>query len=477
MTAIEQKINEGYFVQSIEDKPGPDGTPGFEITLIRGNETPLKWWIYGGKDGAPGASGAPGRAGTQWSIGSSGTWVSVDADGTTTDTHIPAVGDKAPVPKNGKWVFFEWDPNTNSYDSVPTSYVADTLSTHLIDNGSYYVLYVPMQEKTPEGQLVYNADGTEHWILAEITLPKWAQAIEGPVYFKILGYAEISADTARLLDDGTVDLYWEYWHINLHHPAEGPAFSPDDEKWKWKWVDTLFADMKTDKYSIPSLYEKEIAVVFSLNRPQSYMDTVKIGLYDSQDKKLGIIALDQAQPLSQILTKTKVSSGSNSDTLYYARLRTETAALILPIQVQKNRVYYRLVAENNDNLRSELSASTIGLNRQTIPSELNVFNVDHSGPIPGPPDTFLIQARDTIPISIVSPEKIYDYYIDSLRGGGHLPYVAFGDSTEGYYNYKTFTVDSPKTLTDPPYLFRLGVYKLQKDGAVYIDTILIKSVF
>jgi hypothetical protein len=313
-------------------------------------------------------------------------------------------------------------------------------------------------------------------IYAEIMLPKWAQSPTGPVYFKIIGYAEIEADTARLLDDGTVDLYWDYWHINLQNKTENLAVQPGDEKWKWNWVDTLFADMSVDKYTIPTLKEKEIAVVFSLNRPQSYLDTATIGLYDSQDRKLEIIALDPAQPLSQILTKTK-GSGSNGDTLYYARLRTETAILIPPSSVQKSRVYYRLVAENGDNLRSELSASTIGLKYQTIASKAVVQKVAGFGVIP--PDTFLVHARDTnnFEFSPLDSVKIFDYYIDSLRGGGHLPFVTFGDSTAGYQNYKTFTVDSPQTPAGDPYHFRLNVYKLQKDGSVYIDTIRIKAVY
>jgi hypothetical protein len=232
--------------------------------------------------------------------------------------------------------------------------------------------------------------------------------------------------------------------------------------------------MSTDKYSIPKLQgAQNIALVFSLNRPKSYLDTVQLGLYDSQNRKLGILAFDQPQRLSQLFT-TKVG-GSNGDTIYYARMKTEATATIPQTSVQRGKIFYRLIVENGDDLRSEFSATTLNFARTTIPGELKVLTVAGSGVIP--PDTFLVHASDTNQISINSPEKIYDYYLDSIRGLGPLRHVTFLDSTDGYHNYRTFKVDSPQNAAQDPYHFRLNVYKLQKDGAVYIDTIRIKAVY
>jgi hypothetical protein len=471
---IQDKINEGFIVKSVTNKPNGD-KPGFEIIIVDGNGNELDpWWIYGGADGASGANGANGRDAAQWSI-VNGVWVSTDWQGTQTVTGIPARGSQSPEIKDGRWVFYTWDDDCRCYDTIPTSYKADSLSTYIVDLGEYYELFVPIQEKDPSGQFVVNPDGTPKWIIQRIKLPKWLTEFKPPVYFRILGYATVvGTDSLKILDR---DLSLNYWYIDsLYNHTEGTMVTHSDDIWKWDLnINGGPPYMQESEFIIPQLQNDNIAVVFSLNKPQSYMnalDPLKLRLYDSKDRKLELIQFEQPVLLDRLLTK----GGSNGDTIYYARMKNESYPPLASANVPKGNIYYRLILESGDSIRSELASSTIAFSRYTIiPEELDVYPAV-TGSTLIVPDTFQVQSSSTLSrIVSISPlipgdtGKIYGYYIDSLKGGGLLPHVTFGTPPI------SFKVDSP-TTGQPDYEFLLGIYKLQMNGAIYIDTIKIKAV-
>jgi hypothetical protein len=465
---IQDKINEGFIVKSVTPRSNGD-KPGFEIAIVDGKGEVQTWWIYGGADGAAGANG---HDGTQWSIVND-MWVSTDYQGTTTHTGIPASGSKSPEVKDGHWVFYTWNVNCTCYDTIPTSYKADSLSTYIVDLGEYYELFVPIQEKDPSGQYVVNPDGTPKWTTQRIKLPKWLQSSQPPVYFRILGYATVvGADTLRILDR---DLSLNYWYIDsLYNHTEGTRVTHGDDIWRWELNPNGGPPyMQEAEYIIPQLQNENIAVVFSVNRPQSYMsalDPSKLRLYDSKERKLELIQFEQPVLLDRLLTK----GGSNGDTIYYARMKNESYPPLAPANVPKGNIYYRLILE--DSIRSELATSTIAFSRYTIvPNELEVAPAV-SGSTLISPDTFQVQSSSTqsrvvtiLPSVLGDTSKIYGYYIDSLKGGGLLPHVTIGTPPI------SFKVDSP-TTGQSDYEFLLGIYKLQMNGAIYIDTIKIKSI-
>jgi hypothetical protein len=467
LAEMQKKIDAGYVVKSVTPKPN-NGKDGFEI-IVEGNGGQQTWWIYGGADGAPGANGHDGAT---WSIGPLGTWVRTDFNGTSVDSKIPAAGNKSPEVKEGYWVLYSWNTDCECYLEIKTGYKADSLSTYVVDFPEYYELWVPVQLKDGSDELLFNPDGTPVCKYETITLPKWLQTAKEPIYFRILGYATLAgADTLKIIEN---DLSLKYWYVNLHNRTEDTVVTQEDEIWKWT-LKPAPPYMLTGEYIIPQLQDETIAVVFSLNRPQSYINSLNLsnlGLYDSKDRKLELVSFDQPVLLDRLLTK----GGSNGDTIYYARMRNISIPYppIQPSAVPKGRIYYRLALE--DSVRSELAASTIEFSRYTpetgeVPATYSV-----SGGTFLLPDSFLVQALPATDRNVriqTSPaadtSKIYGYYIDSLKGGGHLRRVTIiGDPP-------SFQVDSPAT-GEPDYGFSLGVYKLQMNGSIYIDTIKIKAV-
>ncbi|MDR1259103.1 MAG: hypothetical protein LBK65_07505 [Tannerellaceae bacterium] len=453
LTDIQDKINGGYIVKSVENA-SQDGRNGFRITFVgpNGDET------HTILSGATGAAGADGHDGMRWMI-ENGMWVSYDWNSTRTEWNIPATP-RSPEIQQGYWVFYtNWDQSCTCYDTVRTNLAADSLATYIVDHGQYYDLFVPVQKEVG-GVLLTNDDGKPVTEMKMIQLPKWQGEAEPPLFFKILGYAEIvNSDTFRLQD-----LLLDYSITDsLYNFTDGYRVTGDSAIWKWEWK--RGAPIVENTYIVPYLGDKEIAVVFSINKPATYIKSLNpsnLGLYDSKNQKLSLVAFDQPiERLSGLLTR----GGTNGDTIYYARMVSGASPKTLPSPAS-TPVYYRLVIE--DSIKSDFASHTIQLfPYSATPGAFGVIDNNNTSvhPTSGPPDTFDVQ-RNTLHSVVFYGAAYYDYYITNDSAAS---VVWSGNTSSTVDNYKKFNV------TAPNYTFPLSIRKLQVNGAIYLDTIIIRS--
>ncbi|MDR1500010.1 MAG: hypothetical protein LBI58_03420 [Tannerellaceae bacterium] len=465
---IQKKIDNGYVIESVSSSGS-----GFVITFVGSGGSRQTYTITPGVDGAPGATGAPGKSAPLWQIDTLGMWTSCPVDGSSStciSSGRPA-SDKSPGINNGFWEFYKWNESKRGYDTIPSDYVADSLSTYVADHGQYYELFVPMQKRDSFGNPMVNEAGRPVTELVMIKLPKWLQDAEPPVFFKILGYAEIiNTDTFKLQD-----LNLTYYRIDsIYNFTDRYRVTADSSIWKWETkprVPILGYD-----YVVPEL-NRNIAIVFSINRPKTFIESLsssEIELHDSKGDSLRLVRIENPKSLSKgLITK----GGTNNDTLYYARMVSDgnkyTPGQAIPSSTAD--IYYRMVIQ--DSIKSDLASHTISLRRDSFSTTtLKSIVVRNSNnmqiwPISGGsnPDTFVVQAGVSHSVSLSPADFYYDHYVATNATGLTPSSVTLTGNTAPYYNYKRFIPASSVT-------FRLGVYKLQFDGKIYTDTIVIRSL-
>jgi hypothetical protein len=446
LKALQAKVDANKWVTNVTAI-----TDGFRITFSDNTSIDVKH----GTNGKDGERGPAGVNGTSWAISNENIWL---RDGESTGRY--ATG-PAPQVVDGKWVFIEWNNNKIDYDTIVTDYVADTLASYVVDFGQYYELYMPEQTTYMDPE-----DGEQktrlEWKMIE--LPKYNRALDPPLVFRFLGYGRvINEDTVQLVN-GDFNLTWWYLDQIRDWDGNGPL-TEQSSLWKWKWRGAQ--EIKTDSFMITELpANNRYAVVFSINRPN--ITTYKIELIDSKGNSLEAVALENARNFDNgLITK----AGSNGDTVYYARIKTQPyfpgeGSLIQ----QKGNIYYRLLV---DTFKSELSPYPINLkykyeglqkarvNNITDPSA----TADH--------DTFKIAYDDRTTdhsLTFTNTANLFDHYIytDSTR-------IAIDSIPAGSVLVpRTFRLDS--TLTPPAtYKFPIYVYTLHVDGTTDKDTVWIKA--
>jgi hypothetical protein len=459
---IKTKIDAGYLVTGVSHFD-ENGRTGIRLTLT-GPNGPETRDVYDGVPGAPGANGRDGTNGTTWTISEYGTWVSSDMNGTPSDTKIPATGNKSPEIKNGYWMFYTWNAEQTRYDTIQTNFVADSLSTYIVDHGQYYELFIPVQLTNAEGELLFNEANRPMTELKMIKLPKWIENPNAPLFFKILGYAEIIGTDTFYLQELNLD----YYKVDSFYNYTGNYRATlDSSIWKWEIKDKM--PFPEYNHIIPDIYNKKIAVVFSINKPKTFMRSLRsddIGLYDSRGMRLNFIGLETPDSLSGLIA---TRGGSNGDTLYYAMMRNDNG-YDLPIQGAA-KTYYRLVIQ--DSIRSEYSSSSIALLPAASITPSNIVQIRASDNtlatiFPGPPDTFDVKKSLQHSVSLSPSGIYYDYYISTSLPADSVA-LSVGSAT--YQNYKAFKINT----TNPNYMFPLGIYKLQLNGAIYVDTVIIRA--
>jgi hypothetical protein len=477
LTSIQEKINAGYIVESVTPLPA-SGTrgAGFRIRFIGPNGAE-EHDIYSGIDGAPGAPGAPGTNGKDaptWRIGANGMWEEcvIGANGTTCTASIYPASDKSPEVKNGLWVFYVWhdetiDPPTPAgYDTIPSNLVADSLSTYIVDHGRYYDLFIPVQLTDANGELLFNEAGRPVTVTKILKLPKWIEEQDAPLFFKILGYAEIiGTDTFSLQD-----LRLEYHKIDsLYNHTDRYEVTKDSAIWRWRMRPEMPIEYS---HIVPQLSNQRIAVVFSINKSKLFMESLvaeDLVLKDSREQRgLNFVGFNKPESLSGLLT---TKGGNNGDTLYYARMVNNNNLQSLGLIQGQEKIFYRLVIQ--DSIKSDFAAHTIAMIPVKItPSntiEVRANNLPLT-PVAGPPDTFNVTRNVANRVSLSPSNRYYDYYIWTDTLNFPVDSVILSGNT-GAENYKTFTVKADSI----GYEFPLGIYKLQMDGAIYVDTIVIRA--
>jgi hypothetical protein len=348
-----------------------------------------------------------------------------------------------------------------------------------VDFGAYYELYVPEKQKDASGNIVKDEEtGKDIVTWKYVQLPKYNPNPIPALVFKFLGYARVVGnDTADTVQMKPNDLNLTYWYLedDVHY---GDVYvSEEDPMWKWKWRKD--GELEANKFSVVELKKDSsfAAVVFSINRPKDYITNAgtKFELKDTKDQRLDVIKLDRPVLFEGgLITK----AGSNEDSVYYARMRSQEYSY-LPA-MQKEKTYYRLVID--DTIHSELSPYPIRLSHQlsnlhpTLPlPEAKVTHV-HVMPgdidIPATRDTVLVQYDDTH-----STDYFFKFNRDSLLFDHYIGTDSLGISFSAIPPdtiLKRFRIDTP-LATGGKYTFPINVYKLQKDGVIYVDTILIRT--
>ncbi|MDR1919195.1 MAG: DUF4988 domain-containing protein [Tannerellaceae bacterium] len=448
---IQDKIAAGKVIASVTAITG-----GFTITFTDGTS-------YSIVNGAPGATGATGAPGTEWII-QNGYWYN---NTTKTETSYRAIGANAPSPKiskDGYWILYNWNEAKKDYEPDTTDFVADVTVSYMVDYGTFYRLYVPEKKEDESGNIIKDEDGRDIVTWRPIDLPKHEPNPIPTLVFKFLGYARVvgnddTADTVQMKPD---DLNLTYWYLN-DISYDGTSVSEGHPMWKWRPRDE--GELEVNKFSVIELKNDSsyAAVVFSINRPKDYItkaDT-KFQLKDTKGQILEAIKLDR--PIlfeGGLITK----AGSNEDSVYYARMRSPE----YPYQpeIQKEKAYYRLVID--DTIHSELSPYPILLSH-LYPTPLPEATVDSvmPGNILTTTDTVLVPYNPVTRYSfkLNRDSLLFDHYI-----GTDSPRIDIPQETA----FKRFRID---TLLAPGerYTFPINVYKLQKDGVIYVDTILIRT--
>ncbi|MDR1555609.1 MAG: DUF4988 domain-containing protein [Tannerellaceae bacterium] len=460
---IQEKVDANKWVSSVTAISN-----GYRITFSDNTTIDINHGING-KDGEKGPQGEPGRNGTEWKI-IGGMWHNVT---TGESTHWYA-GDRSPEIVDGHWVFYEWSDAKIDYDTIVSDYVADTLASYLVDWGRYYELYMPFQSTDPTGVTSLT------WKM--IPLPKYKPDLDPPLVFNFLGYARIvgNGDTIQMVE-GDFDL--PYWYLEDIRDHNGNPVTENDPLWKWKWRRPQ-QDIVTGEFRIDKLSTKW-AVVFSINRPD--ITTLEMGLIDSRGSLLEAIAFPEKAKNFDKANGFITKASSNNDTVYYARMRTQT---YFPgqsvLDQQKGKVYYRLIIINNiknypNNLiepesspyKSELSPYPINLVYKY--AELQPATIENiTAPHPSSPrvaDTFKIAYDDEVTrhsIRFTNASSLFDHYIHTDSVGIDFAPVP-PDSVR-----RTFRLDT--TLTPPAtYKFPIDVYTLQVDGVIDSTRIWIKA--
>ncbi|MDR2810862.1 MAG: DUF4988 domain-containing protein [Tannerellaceae bacterium] len=484
LAEIQALIDKGMVVTSVVESP-----EGYVITFsdAKGNTVMTKE-VKHGKDGAA------GKDGTEWVILDS-MWYNATPPGSPTSYRAIArdgergADAKAPtVSDDGYWTFYEWNSVKGAYDTTTSKMMADTLLMYIVDFSDYYELYTPIQEKDAFGNPVMITDPVtgrqkvkRTW--DHIKLPKWKPDPEPTLFFKFIGYAKVlpGDSVVELL---TEDLNLQYtWMDFVRHGTT--QITEDSLMWKWKRRGT--GELVEDQFHIARLVGSDsLAVIFSINKSREYMNLLgdpsssrsDFQLRNSRNEPLTAVRLDRPKFFDDKGLITKV--GSNNDTLYVARMRNDPWLTTVPAMEFGKNIYYRIVI--NDTVRSELSPYplriatpwplSVATVSNLIPSKVATVSWDQANSrYDIPNDT---SVRYQLGFNSYSG-NLFDHYITSSKPADSIrlyPLTPLINDTI----IKVFKVD---TLLQNPgdfYDFDIIVNKLQKDGAIYQETIKVRAI-
>jgi hypothetical protein len=437
LAQIQAKVDASKWVTEITNDVN-----GFTIHFSDGTTVPL----------TNGRDGIQGKAGTSWFI-REGFWGKLE-DGVETITGYQAIGKdgkpgRSPQIVDGYWTIYPWNAESAKYDTITTRYMADTLSSYIVDMWEYYELHVPVQKRDENGDLVYDPPGdptgkpVTEW--KELKLPKW---VEDPLVLNFLGYAYKSGDELRLIGDWNYEYRYMY---PLLYPG-GPGGSTIDST---SWVGETKSI--TNQWLFSFMINNDTLAVFKANKDVATVTGLTFTLEDTQGTVISPLKLGTPVRFTGLLTK------ASADSIYYAPIYTDSRDYSDAEEgaIKRDRgIYYRLATAValGDTVRSNLAPTTIHIRRGGPVSESHVERVNYQFAVS---DTFSVTKDAANRLGFDSDSaNIYDFRFFEHPTPG-TPRISSGP--EG-----TFVINVVDTL-------QMVVYKLHIDGRVHSDTITIKS--